>query len=121
MSVCHTQPQCISSHYLFHTLTSPSFPSLLSLTLLSVFQFLHDILQLKRFGAGKGKWAIVTGSTSGIGEEFAYQLAARGFNVALVSRTQSSLDTVAKEIGEFLSLRAYIYITAVRKAARSEG
>lgn len=43
-------------------------------------------------------WAIVTGATAGIGEEFAHQLARAGFNVGLISRTQSRLDAVAAEI-----------------------
>ncbi|XP_045460657.1 very-long-chain 3-oxoacyl-CoA reductase-like [Harmonia axyridis] len=45
-----------------------------------------------------GRWAVVTGSTDGIGKAYAEALAARGFNVALVSRTQSKLDAVADEI-----------------------
>lgn len=45
-----------------------------------------------------GKWAVVTGCTGGIGQEYASQLAARGMNLVLVSRSRSKLDTVAKEI-----------------------
>jgi len=41
---------------------------------------------------------VVTGATDGIGREFALQLAAKGFNILLVSRTQAKLDTVAAEI-----------------------
>jgi len=50
----------------------------------------------KRYGVGS--WAIITGSTDGIGKEFAIQLAKKRFNIILVSRTQSKLDTVAEEI-----------------------
>lgn len=55
---------------------------------------------LRRYGAGSkaGAWALVTGATAGIGEEFAAQLACAGFNVALVSRTQAKLDAVAERI-----------------------
>jgi len=45
---------------------------------------------LQRYG-GKGTWALVTGSTDGIGLEFARQLAREGFNICLVSRTESKL------------------------------
>lgn len=43
---------------------------------------------------------VVTGATDGIGKEFALQLAKKKFNVLLISRTQSKLDTAAKEIGK---------------------
>lgn len=47
---------------------------------------------LVKYGAKNGKtWALVTGCTQGIGEEFVYQLASKGFNVGLISRTESKL------------------------------
>ncbi|OAA58341.1 NAD(P)-binding domain protein [Cordyceps fumosorosea ARSEF 2679] len=45
-----------------------------------------------------GTWAVVTGASDGLGKEFASQLAATGFNLVLVSRTQSKLDALANEI-----------------------
>ncbi|KAJ9101778.1 hypothetical protein QFC21_003117 [Naganishia friedmannii] len=54
---------------------------------------------LKSFGSKKGKWAVITGCTSGIGESFAKQLAKAGFNVLLVSRNKRVLDELAQEIG----------------------
>ncbi|EJD37505.1 NAD(P)-binding protein, partial [Auricularia subglabra TFB-10046 SS5] len=42
--------------------------------------------------------SVITGASHGIGREFALQLAQRGFNVALVSRTASRLAQVAQEI-----------------------
>jgi 17beta-estradiol 17-dehydrogenase / very-long-chain 3-oxoacyl-CoA reductase len=48
--------------------------------------------------AGNAKWAIVTGSTDGIGKEYAKQLAQKGFNIILISRTQTKLDSVKDEI-----------------------
>ncbi|KAK7473003.1 hypothetical protein VKT23_001107 [Stygiomarasmius scandens] len=53
---------------------------------------------LKKFGAKKGAWAIVTGASDGIGKEFAFQLAKSGFNVFLVARNRQLLDSTAKEI-----------------------
>lgn len=41
---------------------------------------------------------MVTGASDGIGKEYALQLAAKGFNIVLVSRTQSKLDTLASDI-----------------------
>jgi 17beta-estradiol 17-dehydrogenase / very-long-chain 3-oxoacyl-CoA reductase len=45
-----------------------------------------------------GKWAIVTGSTSGIGKSFAEHLAKTGMDIVLISRTQSKLDEQTEEI-----------------------
>lgn len=45
-----------------------------------------------------GKWAVITGATDGIGKAYAVELAKKKMNIVLVSRTQSKLDEVAKDI-----------------------
>lgn len=55
-------------------------------------------VNFNKYGAHKGKWAVVTGASDGIGKEYARQIAKKGFNIVLISRTQSSLERVAKEI-----------------------
>ncbi|WVF71110.1 long-chain 3-oxoacyl-CoA reductase [Kwoniella sp. CBS 6097] len=45
-----------------------------------------------------GTWALVTGCTSGIGLEFARQLAKRKYNVILIGRRKHALDEVAQEL-----------------------
>jgi 17beta-estradiol 17-dehydrogenase / very-long-chain 3-oxoacyl-CoA reductase len=45
---------------------------------------------------------VVTGSTDGIGKAYALELARRGVNIVLISRTQQKLDEVAAEIGMYL-------------------
>ncbi|RDA83823.1 hypothetical protein CP532_5143 [Ophiocordyceps camponoti-leonardi (nom. inval.)] len=54
-------------------------------------------LNLRKYGKA-GSWAVVTGASDGLGKEFATQLAAQGFNLILVSRTQAKLDTIAAEL-----------------------
>lgn len=41
---------------------------------------------------------VVTGATDGLGKAYARQLAGRGLDVVLISRTQAKLDTTADEI-----------------------
>lgn len=50
------------------------------------------------FSSKYGPWAVVTGATSGIGQEIARELAARGLNIVLVARGQPALDAAAAEI-----------------------
>jgi uncharacterized protein len=53
------------------------------------------ILDKKRFGP----WALVTGASSGIGKEFARQIAASGINIVLVARRAALLREVGVEFG----------------------
>ncbi|XP_026066928.1 very-long-chain 3-oxoacyl-CoA reductase-like [Carassius auratus] len=45
-----------------------------------------------------GQWAVVTGATSGIGRAYAEELAKRGLDIVLISRSEDKLRSVAKEI-----------------------
>lgn len=44
--------------------------------------------------------SVVTGSTDGIGREYAKQLAQHGVNVVLIARNEAKLIQVSREIGE---------------------
>ncbi|XP_059470608.1 inactive hydroxysteroid dehydrogenase-like protein 1 [Neocloeon triangulifer] len=46
-----------------------------------------------------GTWAVVTGSTDGIGRAYAEELAKRGINLVLVSRSIEKLSAVAAQLG----------------------
>ncbi|KAK9465354.1 hypothetical protein V1512DRAFT_266129 [Lipomyces arxii] len=70
----------------------------LSLTKLFLDIFVLPGTSMKKYGAGKGAWAIITGASDGIGKEFSIQLAKKGFNVVLVSRIESKLVDLASEI-----------------------
>jgi short-subunit dehydrogenase len=45
-----------------------------------------------------GPWALITGASSGIGREFARQLAANGLNLVLAARRLAVLDEVGQEL-----------------------
>uniref|UniRef100_G3SEM4 Very-long-chain 3-oxoacyl-CoA reductase n=1 Tax=Gorilla gorilla gorilla TaxID=9595 RepID=G3SEM4_GORGO len=49
-------------------------------------------------GPGLGEWAVVTGSTDGIGKSYAEELAKHGMKVVLISRSKDKLDQVSSEI-----------------------
>lgn len=57
----------------------------------------NDGNQLRSYGR-KGTWAVITGASDGIGKEYAIQLAQKGFNLVLISRTASKLSTLSSEI-----------------------
>jgi short-subunit dehydrogenase len=46
---------------------------------------------------GDGKWAIITGASSGIGKALALEFAAGGFNVLLTGRNEQALKKVVEE------------------------
>ncbi|WP_431977487.1 SDR family NAD(P)-dependent oxidoreductase [Micromonospora haikouensis] len=54
----------------------------------------HVKISADRFGP----WALVTGASSGIGREFARQLAANGRNVVLAARRTDTLAELGAEI-----------------------
>jgi len=47
-----------------------------------------------------GPWAIVTGASSGIGKEFANQLASDGINLVLLARRENLLEELASKLQE---------------------
>jgi short-subunit dehydrogenase len=54
--------------------------------------------KIEKFQTQYGKWAVVTGASSGIGRAMAAELAAKGLNLVLVARRQAELEQVAKQL-----------------------
>jgi len=59
--------------------------------------FIYSSTSVKKYYQ-KGKWAIITGATAGIGEGFCEQLASEGVNLFLVSRSEEKLKTFCNEL-----------------------
>jgi len=53
---------------------------------------------MKNFKEKYGPWALITGASSGIGNEYAKFIAAQGLHVALVARSKDKLISIGKEI-----------------------
>ncbi|GCF00483.1 hypothetical protein ZYGM_000285 [Zygosaccharomyces mellis] len=62
--------------------------------------FLLPPTDYSKYGAGQGSYCVITGASDGIGKEFARQMAAKKFNLLLVSRTLSKLEALKEELQE---------------------
>ncbi|NWV90655.1 HSDL1 protein, partial [Machaerirhynchus nigripectus] len=62
-----------------------------------------------------GKWAVVTGSTDGLGKAYAEELAKRGVNIILVSRNKEKLEAVSRSISETYQVETDIIVADFSK------
>ncbi|KAH8397361.1 hypothetical protein KR215_009186, partial [Drosophila sulfurigaster] len=64
-----------------------------------------------------GSWAAITGSSDGIGKEYAKELARHGINVVLIARNEDKLKAVAKEISLDSKVETKIIVADFTKGA----
>lgn len=72
----------------------------LFVNLKSPVEILYELCFRKQepFSKRYGQWAVITGSSDGIGKEYAKNIARKGMNLVLLSRTASKLSALAEEI-----------------------
>src|SRR5260370_7833659 len=68
-------------------------------------------LDKKRFGP----WALVTGASSGIGKEFAQQIAASGINIVLVARREGLLNEVGVQFSKRYGVEHRVVVLVVSR------
>ena len=57
-----------------------------------------------------GKIAVITGATSGIGKEYAFQLAKKGYDLILVGRRVEKIKAVSEEIENNFKVKTHVEI-----------
>lgn len=63
------------------------------------------------------KWALITGASSGLGEEFAWQLAAEPLNLVLVARRVHRLEALAEKIRATLGVKVEVLMADLSTAS----
>lgn len=70
---------------------------------------------MTNFAKKYGPWALVTGASSGIGEEFCRQLAALRINVAMVARRKEKLEQLSRELQSQYSIETKVIAADISK------
>lgn len=75
-----------------------------------VFPKLARLIRAPNFVEKYGEWAVITGCTGGIGEEYAVQLGELGMNLVLVSRSKAKLDALARDVQDKLGVKTIVIV-----------
>lgn len=82
----------------------------------TVYQIVQSFFAPKiNFKEKFGPWAIVTGCTDGIGKSISFELAKRGLNIVLISRSSSKLEKVATEIESTTTAKTKVIVADFSK------
>jgi len=65
-----------------------------------------------------GEWALITGASSGLGKEFAKQIASYGFNTILIARNEKALDELSLYINTEFKVKTKIVIADLKDDAQ---
>lgn len=88
----------------------------LRLSLKKTYQLLQFVIQLRKKLSSKnfvkeyGRWAIITGGTSGIGEAFADQFACRGMNIMLIGRSNERMMRTANHLENLYGVKCVVMV-----------
>ncbi|KAB8126119.1 SDR family oxidoreductase [Gracilibacillus oryzae] len=66
-----------------------------------------------------GRWALITGASSGIGEVFAHELARKGSNLILTARTESKLHDLARKLIQTYGIKTQVIVSDLSQAGSS--
>jgi hypothetical protein len=75
---------------------------------------------MSKYSAWQGKWALVTGASSGIGVALARELAAAGVNLILTARRVDRLQSVATELAAEFSIEVRVLPADLNQRAAAE-
>lgn len=69
---------------------------------------------------GQGSWVLITGATSGIGKEYVYSMARRGFNIILIGKNPIKVVSFSEELKNNFKIDVRPVIANFRNAEEPE-
>lgn len=112
-------------HFLFNSLALIGGLSLLSLsfkTFKALYPFILPTPSLyNQYKGAKAPWVAITGSSDGLGRQFAFEFSKKGFNILLFARNQAKIKSMELELQKQFPNRVYKIILADFKRVLEPG